>query len=94
MDVFTFLQVAVRGGAHEAIELLACGRIALDDLPVLLELKHRGILQPPKFTPHWIQAWDGLLPYFAFASFLDEIDLKQVAHRHREILAATGSHVE
>jgi uncharacterized protein (TIGR02421 family) len=89
MEVFNFLQVAARGGAHEAIELLACGRISFDDLAPLLALKRKGILKPSKFRPRWVAAWDGLLPYFAFTSFLREIDLGQVAARHSAILAAT-----
>lgn len=88
-EVFNFLQVAVRGGARKAVSLLACGRIALDDLAILHELERRGILHKPKHTPHWIAAWDDLLPYFAFVSFLEEIDLAHVAKRHAEILAAT-----
>ncbi len=89
MEVFNFLQVAAHGGAHEAIELLACGRISFDDLAPLLALKRRGVLEPPRCTPRWVAAWDGLLPYFAFTSFLREIDLAQVAARHSAILAAT-----
>ena len=89
VEVFSFLQVAVRGGAREAVEMLACGRIAIDDLAVLLELKRRGILRPAKYTPRWLDAWDGLLPFFAFASFLHEIDLNDVSKRHQEILSAT-----
>jgi uncharacterized protein (TIGR02421 family) len=89
MEVFNFLQVAARGGAYDAIDLLACGRVALDDLAPLLALRRKGILRPSKYLPRWVAAWDGLLPFFAFASFLREIDLEQVAARHHAILEAT-----
>lgn len=88
MEVFNFLQVAARGGASEVIELLACGRVSFDDLAPLLALRRKGILRPPKHRPRWVAAWDGLLPYFAFTSFLREIDLGQVAARHASILDA------
>lgn len=87
-EVFNFLQVAVRGGAREAFELLAVGRIALDDLATLHELREIGVLEPPKYVPRWISRWKGLLPFFAFASFLQEIDLGQVEKKHQTILAA------
>ena len=90
-EVFNFLQVAVRGGARDAVETLACGRIAIDDLAVLVELKRRGVLRPAKFVPRWLDNWDALLPFFAFASFLQEIDLKQVETRHRAVLAASNT---
>jgi len=87
-EVFTFLQVAVRGGAREALELLAIGRIALEDLAPLHELRALGVLEPPRHVPRWIARWKGLLPFFAFASFLQEIDLGHVARKHEAILAA------
>ncbi len=87
-EVYNFLQVAVRGGAREALHLLACGRIALDDLAVLHELRTLGVLAPPKLLPRWMRDWDALLPYFAFTSFLGEIDLAHVEARHRRVLSA------
>ena len=90
-EVFNFLQVAVRGGAREAFELLAVGRIALDDLAVLHELRELDVVKPPKHLPRWITRWKGLLPFFAFASFLQEIDLREVERKHESILAAFHS---
>src|SRR5262249_18429535 len=87
-EVFNFLQVAVRGGAREAFELLAVGRIALEDLATLHELRELGVLERPKYVPRWIARWKGLLPFFAFASFLHEIDLREVERKHEDILAA------
>lgn len=89
-EVYNFLQVAVRGGAREALHLLACGRIALDDLAVLHELRELGLLTAPKLLPRWMQEWESLLPYFAFTSFLSEIDLVHVQERHKRILEASN----
>ena len=94
MEVYNFLQVAVRGGQRESVHLLVAGRLALDDLHVLHELRARGLLAPPKLMPRWMEDWDALLPYFAFTSFLQEIDLGQVESRHRKLLqesATTGT---
>lgn len=93
-EVYNFLQVAVRGGAREALQLLACGRIALDDLAVLHELRNMSVLEPPQLLPRWMKEWDALLPYFAFTSFLSEIDLAQVFERHRHILDAANLDLE
>jgi hypothetical protein len=35
-----------------------------------------------------MRQWESLLPYFAFTSFLNEIDLAHVQERHRRILEA------
>jgi uncharacterized protein (TIGR02421 family) len=89
-EIYNFLQVAVRGGAREALHLLACGRIALDDLAVLHELRELSVLAPPKLLPRWMKDWESLLPYFAFTSFLSEIDLAHVHERHKQILEASN----
>jgi uncharacterized protein (TIGR02421 family) len=86
-EVYSFLQLAARGGARDIALLLIAGRIALEDLSVLYELRRRGILKPPAHVPRWLAAWDRLLPVFAFTSFLGEINLRQVARKHRDILA-------
>jgi uncharacterized protein (TIGR02421 family) len=91
MEVYNFLQVAVRGGQRESVHLLVAGRLALDDLHVLHDLRARGLLAPPKLMPRWMEDWDALLPYFAFTSFLQEIDLGQVEARHRKLLQETTS---
>jgi uncharacterized protein (TIGR02421 family) len=86
-EVYSFLQLAARGGARDIALLLIAGRIALEDLSVLDELRRRDILKPPAHVPRWLAAWDRLLPVFAFTSFLGEINLRQVARKHRDILA-------
>lgn len=87
-EIYNFLQIVVRGGAREALHLLACGRIALDDLAVLHELRELGLLETPTLLPRWMKEWDALLPYFAFTSFLTEIDLGHVQERHRRLVDA------
>ncbi len=87
MEVFNFLQVAVRGGAREEVELLACGRISLDDLVVLRTLRRAGLLEKPRRLPRWMQRWHTLVPFFAVSSFLAEIDLESVASRYHALLA-------
>jgi uncharacterized protein (TIGR02421 family) len=86
-EVYNFLQLAARGGAHDVVLLLVAGRIALEDLSVLYELRRREVLKAPAYVPRWLAAWDRLLPAFAFTSFLEEIDMRQVARKHRDILA-------
>lgn len=88
-EVHNFLAVAVQAHAYEAIETLLAGRIALEDLGILIHLRRQGILQKPTYLPRWVQRWNELVPYFAFASFLHEIDLKEVAQRNEKILAET-----
>jgi len=89
--VHGFLSAMVRAGHRDACELLACGRFALEDMPALMQLRSLGLLRRPERLPTWLRDWDLLLPYFAFASFLDGIDLRPLARQHDAALAAAAT---
>ena len=86
MDVYNFLRVALRADARVVGEVLVSGRVALEDLDALVWLRGQGVLAKPKLIPRWLARWDGLLAYFAFTSFLNEVDLGPVEKRHRALL--------
>ncbi|MCC6646134.1 MAG: DUF1704 domain-containing protein, partial [Polyangiaceae bacterium] len=67
-EVYNFLRVALNEEARHVAEVLVSGRLALDDLDLLLALREEGVLLPPVHLPRWLRHWDGLLPYFAFTS--------------------------
>jgi uncharacterized protein (TIGR02421 family) len=86
MDVYNFLRVAIHDGGRDVAEVLVSGRIALEDVEALMWLRAEGVLARPELIPRWLAHWDGLLAYFAFTSFLNEVDLEPVERRHRAIL--------
>lgn len=86
LHVHAFLSVFVRAGLRDEMELILCGRLALDDIAALAELRSLGILQRPKHRPRWLRSWNTLLPYFAFSSFLESVDLAPVESHYRELL--------
>ncbi len=86
VDVYNFLRVAVRARAPIVGEALISGRIDIEDLAAILWLRNEGVLTPPKFVPKWLDRWDTLLSYFAFTSFLNEIDLPPVEARHKALV--------
>lgn len=89
LHVDAFLNAFVRGGFRDETELLVCGRIDLEDITALVQLRALGILARPKHRPRWLRRWDTLLPYFAFSSFMKWIDLTPVeAHYHDVIKLA------
>ncbi len=86
LEVYAFLSAVIRGGFRDEVELVVCGRVALDDIAVLAELRAMGILQRPKFLPGWLSEWQTLLPYFAFTSFMDGIDLAPVEKHFQALI--------
>ncbi|MFO0658315.1 MAG: DUF1704 domain-containing protein [Polyangiaceae bacterium] len=88
MDVYNFLRVALRSGAGHVPRLLVSGRMALEDIAALDWLRREGVLVEPVHLPGWVKRWDELLAYFAFTSFLNEVDLEPIERRHRALLRA------
>lgn len=86
VDVYNFLRVAVRARARAVGEALVIGRIDLEDLDAILWLRREGVLSAPKLFPKWLVRWDALLSYFAFTSFLNEIDLPPIEARHKALV--------
>ncbi len=86
LDVYTFLAYVVRAGNRDEAEMLVCGRVALEDMPALVELRARGLLERPRYLPPWLANWRGLLPYFAFTSFVGSLDLGPVENKFGRVL--------
>ncbi len=91
LEVYAFLAAVIRGGFRDEVELVVCGRIALGDIAVLAELRAAGILQRPKYLPRWLSEWQTLLPYFAFTSFMDGIDLAPVEKHFQALIEVASS---
>jgi uncharacterized protein (TIGR02421 family) len=87
LHVYAFLSVFVRGGFRDECELLLAGRIALDDVLALVELRAMGLLERPKHRPRWLERWNTLLPYFAFTSFVEGLDVAPIEAHYREVIA-------
>jgi uncharacterized protein (TIGR02421 family) len=75
LDVYTVLRFALQRKSPLLGELYVSGRVHTDDMLALLWLRSEGVLERPAFVPGWAQNWDALLSYFAFASFLTEVDV-------------------
>ncbi len=86
LQVYAFLAVFVRGGFRDEVEMIVAGRIALDDIAALVELRGHGLLSRPKHRPTWLASWGTLLPYFAFASFMESVGLGTVEKHYEELV--------
>jgi hypothetical protein len=70
---------------------LVSGRIALDDIAALAELRAMGLVERPVHRPRWLERWSTLLPYFSFTSFMDAVDLKPVEAHYQSVIAVALS---
>jgi uncharacterized protein (TIGR02421 family) len=75
LDIYTTLRFVLARRSPLMGELYVTGRVHSEDLLALLWLRSEGVLEAPRFVPSWAANWDALLSYFAFASFLAEVDV-------------------
>ncbi len=94
VEVFTFFNTLARGGHRDEIELITVGRIALEDMEALVHLRRAGLLSAPPFVPPWLHNWRGLLPYFSFLSFINELPLTGVEARFAPVVALAQAQTE
>lgn len=87
VQVYNFMQVAVRRGRLDRIPLLFCGKLTLDDVGVLADLHQQGLLAAPRYLPPPLSDLSGLAAWLAYASFLNRVDLQQVEADYARLLA-------
>lgn len=86
LEVHNYLRTAIRAGDAAYIRLLFVGKIDLEDLMAMKCLRDEGLLEEPRHVPPWAADLRYLLSYLAYSTFLNEIDLRQVAARYENLL--------
>jgi len=87
--VHNFFRAAVSTGRSDCLLLLFCGKMDIEDTPVLCKLVELGLCKPPKYLPPWAADRRFLISYLAYSSFLNSVDLRAVRSHYEEMLAAS-----
>lgn len=91
LEVHNYLRTAIRAGDAGYIRLLFVGKIDLEDLGAMKFLREEGLLAEPRFTPPWAGDLRYLLSYLAYSTFLNEINLGDVAARYAALLDSSSA---
>ena len=86
LRVHNFLHTMVAAGRADCLRLLFCGKIDLDELPVIGQLATEGVCLPPEFVPSWATDIRFLLCYLTYSSLLNRFDLTQVKTHYAKML--------
>ncbi len=86
LRVHDFLRSVVAAGRADVLMLLFCGKLDLDDIPVLGKLADRGLLKPPRFLPSWAADRRFLVSYLAYSGFLGRVSMGKVHERYTDLL--------
>jgi len=84
--VHNFLRTLVSQGRPDCLPLMFCGKLDLEDIPVLAELSQEGICRRPQYLPRWASDMRFLLSYLAYSAFLNTINLQAVGSHYEQLL--------
>jgi uncharacterized protein (TIGR02421 family) len=87
VQVYSFMQLAVRRGRLDRIPLLFCGKLRLEEIGALSDLLEQGLVAPPLYLPPPFADLSALAAWLAWGSFLERIDLVQVEVDYARLLA-------
>jgi uncharacterized protein (TIGR02421 family) len=86
LRVHNFLRAVVTAGRSDCLLLLFCGKLDIEDIPVLCELSAMGLCRLPRFLPPWAADRRFLLSYLAYSSYLNNIDLGPIRKHYAGLL--------
>ena len=89
LRVHNFLRTVVTAGRSDCLQLLFCGKLDIEDIPVLCELVDMGLCRAPKYLPPWAADRRFLLSYLAYSSYLNSMDLGKIGDHYRHMLEAS-----
>jgi len=72
--IYNFLCYAISERRIDVVPILFSGKLTLDDVPLLLELKAEGLLAEPRYLPEQFRDLSSLSVWLGFALYLDQFD--------------------
>lgn len=84
--IYNYMRFAISQRRIDSIPLLFTGKLVLDDLPLLGELKERGLLIPPVYLPPPFRDLAALSAWMSFSLFLNKFSLTEIQKNFRFLL--------
>lgn len=84
--IYNYIRFAISQRRVDSIPLLFSGKLVLDDLPLLGELRERGILTDPVYLPPPFRDLAALSAWMSFSLYLNQFDLNEIQKNFRFLL--------
>lgn len=84
--VHNFLKAAASNGRADCLRLLFCGKLDIEDVPVLYKLEKMGLCKPAKYLPPWAKDARYLLAYLTCSAFLNKMDVSKIYEHYDDLL--------
>lgn len=86
LRVHNFFRAIVSTNRVDCLPLIFCGKLDLEDIPVLSRLAEVGLCKQAKYLPPWATDKRFLLSYLAYSSFLNQINMEKVKSHYNDLL--------
>lgn len=83
--VWNFMRVAIKQHRPDFVRFLFVGKLTLDDIPVLVLKSQEGLVDPPRFLPHWLKDMQFLSASMSLSAFLNRIQLDVVEQYYDQV---------
>ncbi len=84
--IYNFICFAISQHRIDVIPLLFTGKLTLDDLPLLIELKEQGLLTAPVYLPPQFRDLAALSSWMSFSLFMNKFDLNEIQKNFQFLL--------
>jgi len=84
--VHNFLKAIAANGRADCLKLLFCGKLDIEDIPVLYKLEKMGLCKPAKYLPPWVKDARYLLAYLTCSGFLNKMDVTSIYAHYDDLL--------
>lgn len=81
---FNFLTSAIAAGRADLIRWLFAGKVALEDIPVLAERAHEGLVRAPLHVPQMFRDLNGLAIWLAVSAFWGKLENEAIQQHFRD----------
>ncbi len=81
---FNFLTSAIAAGRADLIRWLFVGKVALEDIPILAERAHEGLVRPPLHVPLMFRDLNGLAIWLAISAFWGKLENEAIQRHFRD----------
>ena len=84
--IYTFIEFVITNKRIDVVPLLFSGKIMLDDIPLLLELKAENILKDPIYLPPQFRDLSALSVWMSLSLYINKFDMSMINHNLRFLL--------
>jgi hypothetical protein len=82
---YNFMHSAISASRPELIRWMFVGKVALEDIPILAQRAHEGVVQPPRYLPEIFSDLNGIAIWLGISTFWGRLNNRAVL-RHYERL--------